>query len=284
MRLHRICLFAFLAAGGLASGLLPPAAAIAQGTTAAVEPGLLARVAVRPTSRVNVRSEPTVAADNIVGKAQGGEAVSVLERRELEPYPWYRVRARDERYEGWIRGDLIEEMPSPAIGALPSGEAGGSAAPQVLEQPQIPVTGTDLVALPEDQGADRGADRLPLDQRNDWSRHLYTLYPAMLSCMQISSAQPTEVLRAYPMSRELAEIVIRDDAGRRWDCIIRDRGGTPVRFDPLGGSMLRVRSESEPVFTPEHAGEPDDACLSSERVMDPSGQQLLGWLSYPSCS
>ena len=76
-----------------------------------------------------------------------------------------------------------------------------------------------------------------------------------------------------------------DAAGRRWDCVIRDTGGTPMRYDPLSGAVyMRDRAGNEPFFAVgEERPALDPNCFRFERVTDPKNGDMLGWLYYRTC-
>ena len=183
-----------------------------------IEVGSGARVAVAPGRRVNVRAEPEVRAGNVVAAANAGDLVRIVERAEREPFDWYRVESSDDApvvFQGWtIRGDLLTPaaLPEPAPIAIPLAPADDLA----------PRSAPDQVSPSSEPAA-----RLPLNQRTDWSRDLIRLFPAIKGCVALNSAPPVTVLRSTQGSRGLAEVMMSDDAGRRWDCIISQNGGTP---------------------------------------------------------
>lgn len=103
--------------------------------------------------------------------------------------------------------------------------------------------------------------------------------------INVRSAPPITVLRAIGRSRGLAEIIMSDAAGRRWDCVIRETGGTPMRYDPLSGAVyMRDRMGNEPFFAiGEERPALDPNCFRFERVIDPTNGEMLGWLYYRTC-
>lgn len=273
-RAIRLLLFAglFLASPHLLS--LAPGLSSLESRAAAqtMEVGGGARVAAAPGRRVNVRAEPEVRSGNVVAAAEGGDLLMVVERAERQPFDWYRIETLDDApvvYQGWIRGDLLEPAPlptpTPATVPAPAAERPAEVAP--ASEPAEP------------------AARLPLKQRTDWSRDLIKLYPAIRGCVMINSAPPVTVLRSTLRGRGLAEVIMADDAGRRWDCIISDTGGTPIRYDPLSGAPFPASYISKEPFFQIGAEPPqvDPACHEVERIVDPESAAHLGWLYYRTC-
>lgn len=268
-------LASWLLAAGLAMGALPivPVPSwigVAAAQTLVVGGG--AQTLGASDTRINVRSAPRVASGNIVASARGGVLLRVLERSEEGEYAWYRVATLPdaaESFEGWIRGDLLTaaDVPEPTL-------------PQVLATPVAPV---EPPAAPA--GDDGGPAPVPLAQRTDWSRDLLRLFPAIEGCAAVGSAPPITVLRAIGRSRGLAEVIMSDAAGRRWDCVIRDTGGTPMRYDPLSGAVyMRDRMGNEPFFAVgDEQPALDTNCFRFERVTDPQNGEMLGWLYYRTC-
>jgi len=231
-----------------------------------------ARVEGAAGTRVNVRAAPVIESGNVVGQANGGALVRVLEAAPRGAYTWYRVASLPEAavaFEGWIRGDLLRRA------ALPE-----RTLPEVLAETHA---GADGAAA----AADDGRAPVPFDQRTDWSRNLLRLYPAIEGCVRVGSAPPITVLRATTGSRnrDIAEVVMSDSAGRRWSCLIDINGGTPIRYDPLSGTLfLRDRLASEPFFSAAEARPAlDPACYRFEKVEEPSTGAHLGWLYYRTC-
>lgn len=240
-----------------------------------LEVGGGARIAVAPGRRVNVRTDPEVRAGNVLARANGGDLVRVAERAEREPFDWYRVESHDDApvvFQGWIRGDLLRpaSLPEPAPVAIP-----------LTPEDELAPSSTPEQAPP----ANEQATRLPLDQRTDWSRDLIRLLPAIEGCVALNSAPPVTVLRSTQGSRGLAAVMMSDNAGRRWDCIISQNGGTPVRYDPLSGSAFPLRyAARQPFF--RLGDEPpavDPDCHEVERVTNPETGVQLGWLYYRIC-
>ncbi len=268
-------LASFFLVVGLTMGMsalvpFPPLIGVAQAQAIAV--GEDARVLGTADARINVRSEPQVRSGNIVAGARGGDLLEVRETVDEGRYTWYRVTTlpgASETYGGWIRGDLLApaQVPEPTL-------------PQVLATPAP-------VADPADEApaAGSGPAPVPLAQRTDWSRDLIRLLPAIQGCAAVGSAPPITVLRAIARSRGLAEIIMSDAAGRRWDCVIRETGGTPIRYDPLSGAVyMRDRMGDEPFFAvgPQRPAL-DPACFRFEQVTDPETGDPVGWLYYRTC-
>ena len=217
--------------------------------------------------RVNVRSGPEIQPNNVVARARGGDILRVEETTRQGSFDWYRVATpagTSPAFEGWIRGDLLT-------------------ASRLLEQtlPEM-LAETDERAEPAEPAQ---AERVPYELRTDWSRNILALYPAIEGCVRLNSAPPVTVLRATLRSRGLAEVIMSDAAGRRWDCVIRESGGTPIRYDPLSGSLfMRDRIAKEPFFsTQQERPRLDPDCYRFERVTDPSNEAHLGWLYYRTC-
>jgi hypothetical protein len=273
-------LFALIAV----AGCLPVALAcyLSLGAPAALaqafEVGDGVRVAAGLSRRVNVRSEPMVRAGNVVAGASGGDLLRVVELADQGTYTWYRVETLENApidYQGWIRGDLLSpaQLPETARDEAPA---------ETDTQPPVEMP----VAAPTTAPADDAQPApLPLGQRTDWSRDLLKLYPAIEGCTSIGSAPPFTVLRATLRGRDLAEVIVSDSAGRRWDCVIKANGGTPIRYDPLSGlGFLQGGMGNQPLFRPGEA-EPrlDPECYRLERIQNPESGVQLGWLYYRTC-
>jgi hypothetical protein len=239
-----------------------------------IEVGGGARVAVASNRRVNVRDGPEVRPGNVVASVAGGELLRVTEAARRDAFTWYRVESlpgRAPALQGWIRGDLLT-------------------AAALAEEPAAEQTLPERLADTVNGGAERppqaGArEPLPYAQRTDWSRDILRLYPAIEGCTRVNSAPPVSVLRAVVRSRGLAEVIMSDSAGRRWDCVINEAGGTPMRYDPLSGAtFIRERLASEPFFVAARERPSlDPACYSFEPVVDPASDARLGWLFYRTC-
>ena len=233
-----------------------------------------ARVAVASSRRVNVRSGPEVRPGNVVASVEGGELLRVTEAARRDAFTWYRVESLPgtvPALQGWIRGDLLRAAEL----------AGEPAAEQTLPE-MLADRANGGAEPPVEAGA---KEPVPYAQRTDWSRDILRLFPAIEGCTHVNSAPPVSVLRAVVRSRGLAEVIMSDSAGRRWDCVINADGGTPMRYDPLSGAtFIRERLASEPFFM---AGQErprlDPACYSFERVTDPGTDAMLGWLFYRTC-
>ncbi len=238
-----------------------------------LEVGGQARVAASDRG-VNVRAQPEVRSGNVVATARDGDVVQVVESAPQGDFTWYRVESLPgaaPAFAGWIRGDLLTAAASadrePTERTLPeflAQSANGSS-----QQEPAPTT----------------PEPLPYAQRTDWSRDILRLYPAIEGCVRVNSAPPVTVLRAVLGSRGLTEVVMIDSAGRRWDCVISGAGGTPIRYDPLSGTMfMRDRLATEPFFVlEEERPRFDPACHSFEHVVDPTSGAHLGWLFYRTC-
>ncbi len=67
----------------------------------------------RVVSTGNLRSEPRIIPETIIGQVAVGEAATVLESRTVEDRLWYRVRLTDgASREGWLSSTLVE-APAP---------------------------------------------------------------------------------------------------------------------------------------------------------------------------
>jgi hypothetical protein len=70
-----------------------------------------------PTTQVvvggNLRSEPRIAPETVVGQVVAGDTVALLEQRDVDGQPWHRVRllstggAMAVNVEGWVSGTLL---------------------------------------------------------------------------------------------------------------------------------------------------------------------------------
>ncbi len=86
-------------------------------TATAVAKAASAAPTAQPTLSVaragNMRSEPRIAPETIVGQVAPGETLQVLESRTVEDQLWYRVRLNNPSgQEGWVSGSLVTP-PSP---------------------------------------------------------------------------------------------------------------------------------------------------------------------------
>ena len=225
------------------------------------EPVGRAVVSVAPGSRVNVRATPEVRSGNIVGKAVGGQEVEILGSERRGRYVWYRVRDPAGGFTGWIRGDLLRLLP-------------------VVEPPpaEPPAAEAPAPAGPSDRPEAR--ERRPAF---DWSRDLPTMMPAIRGCAAASSARPVVVLIARRLSFGVVDIVLRDAARRVWRCVSSDRGGIPIRYDPLGDAQVELLGTPNPEFYLESDPPPADACHELEVARDPETGEEYGVLRYNVC-
>jgi len=261
-----------LAGIGLATLPLPPGPALVTPAVAQSIPvGGGVRVDAATGSRVNVRSSPDVQPNNVVAQARGGDLLRVEETAQRGNFTWYHIATLDDArpaYRGWIRGDLLVAAQLPER-TLPDVLA------ETVERP----------AAAEPPPSRTETAPTPYELRTDWSRNILTLYPAIEGCVRVNSAPPVTVLRATARSRGTAEVIMSDAAGRRWDCVIRETGGTPIRYDPLSGTVfMRDRIAQEPFFSiEEERPRLDPDCYRFERVTDPATEAHLGWLYYRTC-
>jgi hypothetical protein len=253
----------------------------------AFEVGDGVRVAAGLSRRVNVRSEPMVRAGNVVAGASGGDLLRVVELVDQGTYTWYRVETLENApidYQGWIRGDLLSPAQLPEAARVEA-PAETERQPPVETERRLPaeVPVGAPTAAPADDDAQPAP--LPLGQRTDWSRDLLKLYPAIEGCTSIGSAPPFTVLRATLRGRDLAEVIVSDSAGRRWDCVIKASGGTPMRYDPFSGlGLLHGGLGDEPWCRPGPTQPPlDPECYRLERIQHPESGAQLGWLYYRTC-
>ena len=250
------------------SGRAPVTPAAAQAVAAGGE----VRIETATGAGVNVRSSPEVQPNNVVARASSGDLLRVEATAERDGFTWYRIATLPEAspaYGGWIRGDLLTPV-QPAERTLAEVLAETDNRPRPAE----PIT-------PPTEPAPQ-----PFKLRTDWSRSLLALYPAIEGCVNVNSAPPVTVLRATSRRRGLVDVIMSDSAGRRWDCVIRQTGGTPIRYDPLSGSVyMRDRIAQEPFFSiEEERPRLDSDCYRFERVADPATEAHLGWLYYRICS
>ncbi len=228
------------------------------------EPVGSAVVTVAPGTRVNVRAAPEVRAGNIVGKAIGGQRVEILGSERRGNYVWYRVRDPGGSFTGWIRGDLLTLEPPGTPPAPPPGE-------EETEPPR---------AMPE-----APLDTTPGKRRPafDWSEELPAMMPAIRGCVTASSARPVVVLIARKLSFGVIDIVIRDSADRVWRCVAPERGGIPIRYDPLGDAQVELLGTPNPEFYMESDPPPPDECHELEPARDPRSEERYGTLRYDIC-
>jgi hypothetical protein len=250
---------ALVLALGLA--LLAAAPAAAQGELA---PGGQAEVATRPGVSVNVRAAPRIETGNVVGRVTGGDVLRIEEASRQGAYVWYRVTT-PAGLQGWIRGDLVA-----AVAAPPPEVAGGTPAPA---EPAEPMPAPSPAPLPAP----------PAPPPDDWTRFVPDLLPAIDSCIAIMSLPPTTVTRVYELQGGLAAVRMRDPVGRRWECIINRRGGSPVRYDPLANRGHDMPGDGNPIFTRVPDQPPEDACHRNTELRDPATGELLGWRSEVLC-
>ncbi len=248
----------------VALALLWVGLAVPTGRAQPVDPVATAVVTVAPGTRVNVRASPEVRAGNIVGKATGGQEVEILGSERRGAYVWYRVRDPGGGFAGWIRGDLLSlRVPEPPV------------PPPAAEETAPPVS----VAAP-DRPAETPGERRPAF---DWSKDLPAMMPAIRGCVTASSARPVVVLIARKLSFGVIDIVIRDSTDRVWRCVAAERGGIPIRYDPLGDAQVELLGTPNPEFYTESDPPPPDACHELEPARDPRSDELLGMLRYNIC-
>jgi len=230
-----------------------------------VPPRSTASVAAREGARVNVRSEPAIRSGNVVGVARGGDKVTILATAERPPHDWYMIEAADKAYTGWIRGDLIRDVT--AASTEPEAEAPAS----------MPAEQTEAAAEPEKEWP-------PYESRRDWTRYMGDYYTAIRDCTRVSSSQPARALKAQPLNRGMINVLVEDASQRVWDCVIRDVGGTPLRFDPLISAWAFVRDPTDPVFVLRSAIPPrTDACTEVESFVNPVTGVAVGWIIHNVC-
>ncbi len=75
-----------------------PAAPAAQATLKVVKVG-------------NMRSEPRVAPETVIGQVAAGDVATVLETRTVENDVWHRVRINSSGKEGWVSSILVAPVP-----------------------------------------------------------------------------------------------------------------------------------------------------------------------------
>ena len=258
-----------------------------------------ARIEARAGAKVNVRSSPDVKAGNVVGRAAGMDEVSVLETAQRQTHAWYRVRGPNGAYEGWIRGDLIADLdlaaqapaepaatPAPAPAKAASTPTPAPVPAEVIPTPATPIPAPATDAPKGDAAREVAPPRAedpPLVERDDWSRYLVDHFAAVRDCLNTSSAQPAAAVKAIPLNRGLVDVVVLDAAARRWECIIKAEGGTPLRYDPMTWQMALPQRSGDPSFTLAGATPPEGACFATEPVNDPDNGRQLGWLTYRTC-
>jgi hypothetical protein len=59
----------------------------------------------------NMRSEPRVAPDTVIGQVAVGDVATVLETRTVDNSVWHRVQLNNSGQEGWISSILVEPVP-----------------------------------------------------------------------------------------------------------------------------------------------------------------------------
>jgi hypothetical protein len=85
-----------------------------QTATAAAKNGQAAPAAQSTTNVLkvgNMRSEPRVAPETVIGQVAAGDVATVLETRTVENSVWYRVRINGSGQEGWISSILVAPVP-----------------------------------------------------------------------------------------------------------------------------------------------------------------------------
>lgn len=221
------------------------------------------QIDARVGAKVNVRAEPVVASGNIVGKAIGGDIAEVLETSEKPPYVWYRVRDLDGTFEGWIRGDLIVAASAASVAPTPSVEV------------QTGVEVARPTTLAEPSRADRTVPR--------WVTQLPEFLLAARACVATGSAQPSLASDLRVLQRGLVEIDIVDAAGRQWKCIVRETGGTPLRFDPMFSSRT-LNERAGPYFAMVGRVPPGiKVCDPTDPIAFPGSTDIAGEVIYTDC-
>lgn len=218
----------------------------------------------RAGAKVNVRAAPEVTANNIVGKALGGDVAAAIATELREPYTWYRIRALDGSFEGWVRGDLIEPLVATETAIDGLGQSDSSSIGSVAIDSVDPTPASSILRDP-----------------NVWTRDLGTYLEAVASCVETGSAQPAVAVDMRSLQRGLIEVDILDSAARRWKCVIREAGGTPLRFDPMSNVGATYKG---PFFASADTGRPEmQSCDEIEPVSFSRDRGLAGWVIYTDC-
>lgn len=86
-------------------------------TAQARQAAVVATPTTGPTRQVivggNIRSEPRIAPETVVGQVVAGDAVALLEQRDVDGQTWHRVRllstagSMATNAEGWVSGTLL---------------------------------------------------------------------------------------------------------------------------------------------------------------------------------
>ncbi len=219
-------------------------------------PGEPARVAASPGSRVNIRSNAAITANNVVGQVDADATVTVQGAERRGAYVWYQVTTPAD-LTGWIRGDFLSpldrDLSAPAPAQTP--------APAV---PSSPATSTAGAA-------------------DDWTRYVPELLRPVDACSNSLSMQPVTVTRVFQVQPDMVGVRLRDPTGRRWECLISRNGNYPIRLDPLADRVRPMPGDGDPIFTRAPGTPPADPCWSSEEIASPSGGAIVGWRSRKTC-
>lgn len=88
------------------------ATALAEQATPTAAPTAVATATAQVIAVGNVRSEPRIAAETIIGQVAVGDSVAVLEPRDVEGMRWYRVVVTPSNgaasTSGWVSSTLLQ--------------------------------------------------------------------------------------------------------------------------------------------------------------------------------
>jgi hypothetical protein len=279
-----------------------PLLAVAADSAAPLAVGTIAKVAGDTGGHVNVRTQPSVAEGVVTGKLDAGDTVTVEEVGGTLARPWYRIVAPTGE-AGWVFGTLLQAAT----------DAGTTAEPedQTPDQPASPDTGSTVAATPPaapaadaaaaappapapaasgtaaaksaaTPSAGGAAPTTPVKPEaapipNDWTHMVAKLMPAINSCGQVLAANPLVVTRLYILEPNLAGVRLADNTGRRWECLILQSGGYPIRYEPIAPGQRPLPGDGNPMFIVAPGTPQNDSCHRSDDLHDPKTGVLLGW-------
>ncbi len=206
-----------------------------------------------------------------------------LERLDYLDPPWSIWRGRPEG-GGPEDGETIAVLRAEACQDTMSDEAGPFDRRVVISRPDGSLlTGCCRSAVGLDKSNAKLADFDDI-QRNDWSRFLPRMAPAIEGCMADGFSGPAaRLLGAWPLPGEQVLVRAALLTGGREDCVAEETGA--VLFNSsVAANAARANSEGAPSFYWVDGEDPLVSCGRLERV-ELAGRGVIGWLHYegPDC-
>ena len=207
-----------------------------------------------------------------------------LERLDYLDPPWSVWRGRPVESDA-PEGETVAVLRAEACQDTMSDEAGPFDRRVVISRPDgTLLTGCCRSAVGLDTSEARLADFEDI-QRDDWSRFLPRLAPAVEGCMASGFSGPVErLLGAWPLPRGQVLVRAALQEGGREDCIAGESEGEVLFNSPVAASAARSSSEGAPSFYWVEGEAPLVSCGRLEKVVL-AGRGMIGWLHYegPDC-